>query len=144
MTLGGAKFGCAASGANLRAANLGGAIREEILGKGFGCGSTKTGVGRDTDGCVAGAVGAIRTNDDGAAGADRRVKGSTRRKGSGLEMDGAATACGCDGARLGRTGEKLGRGGATLGSEITGAAKAGSSNRRWKFVGACMARLASR
>ena len=127
-TFGGAKFGCAASGANLRAAKLGGAILEEVWGKRLGCESIKTGAGRDTDGCVAGADGATRVSDDGSAGAERRVKGSTRRKGSGLAMDGAGTESGRDGARLGRTGEKLGCGRATLGSETTGAAKAGSSN----------------
>src|SRR5258707_76881 len=102
-TFGGAKFGCAASGANLRAAKLGGAILEEVLGKRLGCGSTKTGVGRDTAGCAAGAAGATRGSDDGAAGAERRVKGATRRKGSGLAMDGGGTACRRDGARVGGT-----------------------------------------
>jgi len=74
-TFGGAKFGCAASGANLRDAKLGGAILEAMLGKRFGCESTKTGAGRDTDGCAAGAAGATRVSDDGAAGAERRVRG---------------------------------------------------------------------
>src|SRR5882757_4191180 len=109
-TFGGAKFGCAASGANLRDAKLGGAILEEVWGKRLGCESIKTGAGRDTDGCAVGAAGATRVSDDGAAGAERRVKGSTRRKGSGLAMDGAGTECGRAGARLGRTGEKLGCG----------------------------------
>jgi hypothetical protein len=143
-TLGEGGFGCGVNGANLRTAKLGGEILEEVLGKRFGWGSTKAGAERDLDGFAADSVGVTRVSGDGIAEAERRVNGSTRRKGSGLEMDGAATASGCDCATVGRTREKLGRGGAMLGTEITGAAKAGSSNGRWKGVGACMACLASR
>ena len=48
------------------------------------------------------------------------------------------------GAAFGCTGEKLGRGGATSGTEITGAAKTGSSNGRWNGPGVCAASLALR
>ena len=53
-----------------------------------------------------GAGGAIRETDGGAEGAKRRVNGSRRRRGAGLEIAGATTELGT-GARLGRAGEKL-------------------------------------
>src|SRR6266849_6556629 len=115
----GAAFGCA--GGAIAVAKFDFAVDAAIAGAAFGCG----------------AAGVIRSTEGGAAGAKRRVKGSRRRNGAGLAIAGATAASGRAGARFGCVGEKLGGGGASLGSEIEGLAKTGSSNGRWNWRDCC-------
>src|ERR1700732_2454181 len=84
----GARFGCAASGAYLRDSIFGAAM----LGETFCRGEAGTGAGRETRGCSTGALGAMRATEEGAAGAERRVKGSRRRNGAGPGIAGATIA----------------------------------------------------
>src|SRR5260370_19720244 len=99
------------------------------------------------DGAIAAALlgrdagGAMREIEGGADGAARRVKGSTRRRGAELAIAGATTALGRAGTTFGGAGEEGGRGAASFGTEMTGAAKTGSSYGRWKVSGVCAARF---
>jgi hypothetical protein len=127
-----------AIGVAMLALGKGGAIGGATMG-----GWLESAVGGAVFSCGAG--GAIRETDGGAEGAKRRVNGSRRRKGVGLEIAGAtADLLGGAGTTFGCTGEKPGRGGSSLGTEITGAAKPGSSNGRWNGSRACAAILALR
>ena len=115
----------AGAGANLGETNFGAAM---FLDR-FGCRTSGAGAGRETNGRAVGALGAMRATE-GAAGAERRAKGSTRCKGVGLEIAGATIALGWDDAIFGCVDEKLGRGGAGFATGIIGEANAGSSNGR--------------
>lgn len=88
--------GAAGTGANLGDANFGAAIS---AGR-FVRGAAGAGAGCATKARTPGALGAMRATE-GSAGAPRRVKGSTRCKGAGLEIAGATIVLRCAGATFG-------------------------------------------